>query len=69
MTKILKSLKFKLFPFLKWIPELKDVPNKEIHEWEKHYHKYNLKELNYFKPIVEYKTGRENSIKTYKQIT
>jgi deoxyribodipyrimidine photo-lyase len=52
----------------KWIPELKNIPNNEIHEWEKYYHKYNLKEIKYFKPIVEYKIGREKSIKTYRAV-
>jgi deoxyribodipyrimidine photo-lyase len=52
----------------KWLPELKDIPNKELHEWEKYYQNYDLKELKYFKPIVEYKKGREQSVKMYRDV-
>jgi deoxyribodipyrimidine photo-lyase len=47
----------------KWIPELKDVPPKELHNWEKYYDKYN-----YIKPIVNYEESRKKSIETYKKI-
>jgi deoxyribodipyrimidine photo-lyase len=50
----------------KWIPELKDVLPKEIHNWEKycdkHLDKYN------FKPIVNYEESRKKSIETYKKV-
>jgi deoxyribodipyrimidine photo-lyase len=50
----------------KWIPELKDVSPKEIHNWEKycdnHLDKYN------FKPIVNYEESRKKSIETYKKV-
>jgi deoxyribodipyrimidine photo-lyase len=50
----------------KWIPELKDVSPKEIHNWEKycdnHVDKYN------FKPIVNYEESRKKSIETYKKV-
>lgn len=48
----------------KWIPELKDIPSKEIHEWDKYCDNYNI----YTKPIVDYKEARQNSIKMYKNI-
>ena len=47
----------------KWIPELKDVPPKELHNWEKYCDKYN-----YIKPIVNYEESRKKSIETYKKI-
>ena len=48
----------------KWIPELESVPNKEIHEWDKHCNKYDV----YMKPIKDYKKGREESVKMYKAV-
>ena len=48
----------------KWIPELQEIPNKEIHEWEKYYHKYDI----YPKPIRDYKEGREASVKMYRDV-
>ena len=52
----------------KWIPELKEIPPKEIHKWDEYYHNYDLKEINYFKPIVDYTIGRGKSIKMYQNI-
>lgn len=40
----------------KWIPELKDVPNKDIINWGKSYYKYKVK---YPKPIVNYDEMRK----------
>jgi deoxyribodipyrimidine photo-lyase len=48
----------------KWIPELKDVPNEDIHNWDTAWEKN--KECGYPKPIVDYKEQREKSIKMYK---
>ena len=48
----------------KWIPELKDVSNKHIHEWDNYYKFYDVK---YNKPIVDYKVNRKESIKMYKK--
>lgn len=46
-----------------WLPELKDIPSEELHEWDKHYHKYKK---TYTKPIVDYKKQRALSLKKYK---
>lgn len=44
-----------------WIPELKDVENKHIHQWEKYY------DIDvYIKPIIDYKKSREITLKMYK---
>jgi deoxyribodipyrimidine photo-lyase len=48
----------------KWVPELKDVPNDAIHNWDTEWEKH--KECGYPKPIVDYKEQREKSIKIYK---
>lgn len=47
-----------------WIPELKDVPSKDIHDWENTY--MNYKDTGYPKPIVNYAEQKEISLKMYK---
>ena len=47
----------------KWIPELKDVPAKDIYRWNEVCDSYkNI----YIKPIVDYKDRRERVLKLYK---
>jgi deoxyribodipyrimidine photo-lyase len=48
-----------------WIPELKDIPNEDIHNWDTAWEKH--KDCDYPKPIVDYKEQREKSIKMYKE--
>jgi deoxyribodipyrimidine photo-lyase len=48
----------------KWIPELTDVPNEDIHKWDTAWEKH--KDIKYPKPIVDYKEQRDISIKMYK---
>ncbi len=52
----------------KWLPQLKNIPAKELHEWDKYCDNYNLKEINYIKPIVDYKTARQKSIQMYRNV-
>lgn len=47
----------------KWIPELKDVPNKEIHKWETEYRKHT--NIGYPGPIVDFNKERERAIQIY----
>jgi len=49
----------------KWIPELEDVNNKDIHEWDKKYKDY--KNIKYPEPIVDHKKERLNTLKVYKK--
>lgn len=51
-----------------WLPQLKNIPANELHEWDKHVDQYDLKEINYRKPIVDYKTAREKSIQQYRDV-
>ena len=46
----------------KWIPELKNISSKEIHQWDNYVDK-NI----YIKPIVNYKEARQASIKMYRK--
>ena len=48
----------------KWIPELKDIDNDIILNWDTAWE--NHKDIKYPKPIVDYKEQREKSIKMYK---
>ena len=52
----------------KWIPELKNIPNNEIHKWNEYYDKYDLNKIKYFKPIVNYKIEREKSVEMYRKV-
>tara|TARA_B100000242_G_scaffold293515_1_gene271915 strand:- start:117 stop:1526 length:1410 start_codon:yes stop_codon:yes gene_type:complete len=52
----------------KWLPQLKDIPDKHLHEWDKHYQEYDLSKINYFKPIVEYEKGRKDSVSMYQKV-
>lgn len=49
----------------KWIPELKNVENEDIHNWKDAHEKY--KHIKYPKPIVNYKKNKEKILKMYKQ--
>ena len=47
-----------------WLPVLKDIPNKHIHNWHKHYDKYNIE---YNKPIVDHDISRKKALEHYKK--
>ena len=48
----------------KWIPQLKDVPSKHIHNWQENWHKYaNI--IDYPRPIVDFKVQKEKWKKMY----
>jgi len=49
----------------KWIPELNNVPNKDILNWGKTWSIYKGK-INYPKPIVDYEVMRKEIVKIYK---
>jgi len=50
----------------KYIPELQNIDNKDIHLWQTNYIKY--KNINYPSPQIDYKKSRENGIKEYKKV-
>ena len=52
----------------KWLPELIEVENKHLHEWDKHCEDYLKKGIDYVKPIVDYKIQREKALEMYKKI-
>jgi len=48
----------------KWVPELKDVEPKHLHNWEKFHINYDI---NYPSPIIDYKSSRKKTLDTYKK--
>ena len=51
----------------KWIPELKDVEPKHLHDWEKFNNLYDLKKINYVEPCLDYKKSRKKTMEIYKK--
>jgi len=49
----------------KWIPSVKDINNKHLHNWSIYYKEYDLQEINYCAPILDYKIQREKNIQLY----
>lgn len=50
----------------KWVPELVTVNAGHLHEWNLYHHEH--KEIDYPKPIVDYKTQREKALHMYKSV-
>lgn len=51
----------------KWVPELENLSNKEIHNYFKYYKNYiNDKDFNYVAPIVDYSEQRIKALDMYK---
>jgi deoxyribodipyrimidine photo-lyase len=50
----------------KWLPQLKDVEPKHLHEWDKYCNEYKGK-IDYPSPIVDYKEAKEKTLKAYKK--
>ena len=48
----------------KWVPELKNVEPKHIHNWEKYHTNYDI---NYPSPIIDYKSSRKKTLEVYKK--
>jgi deoxyribodipyrimidine photo-lyase len=49
-----------------WIPELKDVAEKDIHQWDKSYTKYHS--IGYPKPIVDFEKQKEAALDLYRAV-
>jgi deoxyribodipyrimidine photo-lyase len=50
----------------KWIPELNEVPEKDILNWDSEY--LNYKKINYPKPIVDYSDQKKKALEMYEKI-
>jgi deoxyribodipyrimidine photo-lyase len=51
----------------KWVPELADVPAKDIHQWFHSWKDYK-DSVKYYKPICEYEIQKERALKMYREI-
>tara|TARA_Y100001954_G_C15747777_1_gene572019 strand:+ start:40 stop:1404 length:1365 start_codon:yes stop_codon:yes gene_type:complete len=51
----------------KWLPNLINIPNKDLHNWDIKYTEYDVKKIKYYKPIIEYKESRDAALKMYKK--
>lgn len=49
----------------RWVPELKDVLPKDIHQWSTKY--MNYKTVDYFEPMVDYQEQKELALELYKK--
>lgn len=54
----------------KWIPEIKEIPNKELNKWyeSKIYTKWINEGIEYYKPIVDHDIERKITLENYKKI-
>lgn len=52
----------------KWIPELIDLQPKIIHNWNIYYNEKEFENIDYPKPICDYKEQKEKALKMYKEI-
>ena len=48
----------------KWLPILKDIPNKHIHNWHKYCNNYKI---YYNNPIINHDEARKKTLETYKK--
>lgn len=69
MNPFIQSEKFdKECEYIKeWVPELKDVSSRDIHNWFDAHKEYSNDVTNYPAPIVDYKTAKEEMIEMYKK--
>ena len=51
----------------KWLPQLKNIEPKHLHNWEDYWREYNLKDIKYFKPIINYNESKTKTLAIYKK--
>jgi deoxyribodipyrimidine photo-lyase len=49
----------------KWLPELKDIDPKHLHDWETYYTEH--KDIKYYKPIISYSDSKKKALAMYKK--
>jgi len=52
----------------KWLPQLRSIPPKELHAWNRYYSKYDLKALDYVAPIVNYSEARLKDVERFSDL-
>lgn len=51
----------------KWLPELNNIPSKDILKWNETYEEWLKKNINYYKPIIDHSKERDVTLKLYKK--
>jgi deoxyribodipyrimidine photo-lyase len=51
-----------------WLPELKDIPNKDIHKWNELCGDYLDNGIDYYEPMVDYSLQRKKALDMYKKV-
>ena len=51
----------------KWLPNLKNIQSKHLHDWGAHYKKYNLDKIKYVAPIIDYSDSKNKALTMYKK--
>jgi deoxyribodipyrimidine photo-lyase len=51
----------------KWLPNLRNVDANHLHKWDKYHANYNLSDIDYLEPIVDYIKAKEYNIAMYKK--
>ena len=51
----------------KWLPQLKNIEPKHLHDWERYHTEYDLKEINYWKPVISYAESKKKGIAMYRK--
>ncbi len=51
----------------KWLPELKDVDNKHLHDWDNYYQDYKDNKIDYPKPIINYTESKNKALTMYRK--
>jgi len=52
----------------KWLPNLYNIHAKHLIDWEKYHIEYDVKNLDYVKPMFIYKERRKEALDTYKKL-
>jgi deoxyribodipyrimidine photo-lyase len=52
----------------KWLPHLETVDPKHLHQWDKYHTYYDINQLNYVSPIIDYATQRTKALSLYKNV-
>jgi deoxyribodipyrimidine photo-lyase len=50
----------------KWLPQLKDIIPKHLHDWEKYNMMYIKPSLDYVKPIINYNDSKKKTLAMYR---
>ena len=53
-----------MYIYKKWLPELSNIVNKDIHNWSDTW--INYKDIKYYKPIIDHSEEKNKTLKIFK---